>query len=98
MNSLDVGPTPRTPCSPDTSPHRDSPGNTQPLHICYQRAIVAACPRWAHESETKARSHTYLVQNEDFRKCRAKHGRGGDFIVLSDVHRVHLPFPIKLEW
>ncbi|GKS89424.1 MULTISPECIES: DUF6402 family protein [unclassified Acidovorax] len=59
---------------------------------------VLISEQWSHESEGKARGHTYLVQNEDFRKWRAKHGRGGDFIVLSDVHRVRLPFPMKLEW
>ncbi|WP_442867213.1 DUF6402 family protein [Acidovorax sp. NCPPB 3576] len=42
--------------------------------------------------------HTCLVQNEDFRKWRTAHGRGDDFVVLSDMHRVRLPFPIQLEW
>ncbi|GKT20486.1 DUF6402 family protein [Acidovorax sp. SUPP3334] len=59
---------------------------------------VSISERWANEEETKARGHSYWVQNQDFSRWRGMHGRGGDFIVLSDVHRVGLPFPISLEW
>ncbi|GKS93902.1 DUF6402 family protein [Acidovorax sp. SUPP2825] len=59
---------------------------------------VSISEQWANETEAKARGHAYWVQNQDFRAWRGMHGRGGDFIVLSDVHRVRLPFPISLEW
>ncbi|GKT22185.1 DUF6402 family protein [Acidovorax sp. SUPP3334] len=59
---------------------------------------VSISEQWANETEAKARGHAYWVQNQDFRRWRGMHGRGGDFIVLSDVHRVGLPFPISLEW
>ncbi|AVS76123.1 DUF6402 family protein [Paracidovorax cattleyae] len=54
--------------------------------------------RWAYEEAVSARASYYLVQNAHFRKWRARHGLGGDFMVLSDVYRVRLPFPIQLEW
>ncbi|GKS85308.1 DUF6402 family protein [Acidovorax sp. SUPP1855] len=59
---------------------------------------VSISEQWANEEEAQARRHAYWVQNQDFRRWRGMHGRGGDFIVLSDVHRVRLPFPISLEW
>ncbi|GKS93217.1 DUF6402 family protein [Acidovorax sp. SUPP2825] len=43
-----------------------------------------------------AAGRKYLVQNSDFQKWRSKNQRGGDFMVLSDVHRVHLPFSKKI--
>lgn len=55
--------------------------------------------QWIYdEAGVSARESYYLVQNVHFRKWRARHGLGGDFMVLSDVHRVRLPFPIELEW
>ncbi|GKT00777.1 DUF6402 family protein [Acidovorax sp. SUPP3434] len=59
---------------------------------------VSISEQWVQETDAQVRSHTYLVQNTDFRRWRALHGRGGDFIVLSNVHRVQLPFPIHMEW
>lgn len=59
---------------------------------------VSIAEQWSNEGEAKARGHAYWVQNQDFRRWRGMHGRGGDFIVLSDVHRVRLPFPVALEW
>lgn len=59
---------------------------------------VSISEQWSNEGEAKARRHAYWVQNQDFRRWRGMHGRGGDFIVLSDVHRVRLPFPVALEW
>ncbi|WCM87209.1 DUF6402 family protein [Acidovorax sp. NCPPB 3576] len=46
-------------------------------------------------NHASAAGRKYLVQNSDFQKWRAKNQRGGDFMVLSDVHRVTLPFPQK---
>lgn len=46
----------------------------------------------------EADQQSYLVQNQHFRQWRALHCLGGDFMVVSDVHRVRLPFSIKLEW
>lgn len=54
--------------------------------------------QWVYDEADSARASYYLVQNAHFRKWRAHHGLGGDFMVLSDVHRVRLPFPIQLEW
>ncbi len=45
-----------------------------------------------------ASRQSYLVQNRHFRQWRALHGRGGDFMIVSDVHRVRLAFPVTLEW
>ncbi|WP_349817234.1 DUF6402 family protein [Acidovorax sp. SUPP950] len=42
--------------------------------------------------------YKYIVQNQDFRRWREKHHRGGDFMVLSNVHRIKLPFPQKFSW
>ena len=35
---------------------------------------------------------------KDFRQWRAKNHRGGDFMVLSNVRRVQLAFPLKFQW
>lgn len=59
---------------------------------------VPISERWVNQEKARVLEHAYWVQNEDFRKWRAKNGRGGDFMVLSDVHRMRLPFPIMLEW
>ncbi len=54
--------------------------------------------RWMYANVDEASLQSYLVQNRHFRQWRDLHGRGGDFMIVSDVHRVGLPFPIKLEW
>lgn len=54
--------------------------------------------QWVYEDTSEAQDHAYLVQNTHFKQWRTRNGRGGDFMVLSDVHRTRLPFPIKLEW
>ncbi|MBF9264860.1 DUF6402 family protein [Paracidovorax cattleyae] len=59
---------------------------------------ISISEQWVREKEEQIMSHNYLVQNHDFRRWRALHSRGGDFIVLSDVHRVRLPFSVQLEW
>ncbi len=50
------------------------------------------------ESPAAVRNRKYIVQNKDFRNWRTKNQRGGDFMVLSDVRRVRLPFPQKISW
>nr|WP_307576461.1 DUF6402 family protein [Paracidovorax avenae] len=50
------------------------------------------------EEPSVVQRYKYLVQNSDFRKWSERNQRGGDFMVLSNVHRVRLPFPVKLEW
>lgn len=37
----------------------------------------------------------YYVNNSDFQKWRNKNNKGGDFMVVSDVHRVRLAIPQK---
>ncbi|MDA8454458.1 DUF6402 family protein [Acidovorax sp. GBBC 3334] len=54
--------------------------------------------QWMYANADEASHQSYLVQNQHFRQWRALHGGGGDFMVVSDVHRVRLPFPIQLEW
>ncbi|MBF9264882.1 DUF6402 family protein [Paracidovorax cattleyae] len=54
--------------------------------------------QWIYADADDASRQSYLVQNRHFRQWRALHGRGGDFVVVSDVHRVRLAFPITLEW
>ncbi|WP_026432837.1 DUF6402 family protein [Paracidovorax oryzae] len=54
--------------------------------------------QWMYADADGAGRQSYLVQNRHFRQWRALHGRGGDFMVVSDVHRVRLAFPITLEW
>ncbi|GKT15286.1 DUF6402 family protein [Acidovorax sp. SUPP2522] len=51
-----------------------------------------------NESPAAVQGYKYIVQNKDFRDWRAKHQRGGDFMVLSDVRRVRLPFPQRISW
>ncbi len=50
------------------------------------------------ESPVSVQRQRYLVQNSDFRNWSSRNQRGGDFMVLSNVHKVSLPFPLKLEW
>ncbi|PTT17311.1 hypothetical protein DBR12_18485 [Acidovorax sp. HMWF029] len=59
---------------------------------------VPITDEWVHEDAASLRSKTYLVQNKHFREWRAKNGKGGDFMIVSDVHRVRLPIPLQLEW
>ncbi|MDA8454883.1 DUF6402 family protein [Acidovorax sp. GBBC 3334] len=54
--------------------------------------------QWMYADADDASRQSYLVQNRHFRQWRALHGRGGDFMIVSDVHRVRLPFPTRLEW
>ncbi|AVS86106.1 DUF6402 family protein [Paracidovorax avenae] len=54
--------------------------------------------QWIYADADDASRQSYLVQNRHFRQWRALHGRGGDFMVVSDVHRVRLAFPITQEW
>ncbi|MDA8521504.1 DUF6402 family protein [Acidovorax sp. NCPPB 4044] len=54
--------------------------------------------QWMYADAAEANRQSYLVQNRHFRQWRALHGRGGDFMIVSDVHRVRLPFPTRLEW
>ncbi len=53
---------------------------------------------WIHADAVEADRQSYLVQNQHFRQWRSLYGMGGDFMVVSDVYRVRLAFPIKLEW
>lgn len=46
----------------------------------------------------EARRRKYIVQNKHFLEWRAKNGRGGDFMVLSDVYRIRLPTPLAFSW
>ncbi|GKT02348.1 DUF6402 family protein [Acidovorax sp. SUPP3434] len=50
------------------------------------------------ESPSSVQGRKYVVQNQDFRRWREKNHRGGDFMVLSNVHRIKLPFPQKFSW
>lgn len=50
------------------------------------------------EEPSVVQRYKYLVQNSDFRRWSARNRQGGDFMVLSNMHKVHLPFPMKLEW
>ncbi|WOI47439.1 DUF6402 family protein [Acidovorax sp. BLS4] len=50
------------------------------------------------EAPSSVQRYKYIVQNQDFRRWREKHHRGGDFMVLSNVHRIKLPFPQKFSW
>ncbi|AVS79076.1 hypothetical protein C8244_17525 [Paracidovorax avenae] len=54
--------------------------------------------QWIYADADDESRQSYLVQNRHFRQWRALHGRGGDFMIVSDVHRVRLAFPIPLEW
>lgn len=50
--------------------------------------------RYSDEPEPAGRK--YAVQNDDFRNYRARYGRGGDFVVFSDVQRVQIN-PITID-
>ncbi len=50
------------------------------------------------EEPSVVQGYKYIVQNSDFRRWSERNQRGGDFMVLSNVHRVRLPFPVQLEW
>lgn len=52
--------------------------------------------KWVEEDAATVQAYRYEVQNDDFRTWRSRNGRGGDFMVLSDVHRVTLATPLKL--
>ncbi|GKT15872.1 DUF6402 family protein [Acidovorax sp. SUPP2522] len=47
------------------------------------------------EKPSDVERRKYYVNNGDFQKWRSKNNKGGDFMVLSDVYRVHLPFSQK---
>ncbi|MBI3898437.1 MAG: hypothetical protein HY308_09095 [Gammaproteobacteria bacterium] len=51
---------------------------------------------YADKDEVPA-DRVYAVQNDDFRRYREKYGRGGDFVIYSDVLRERLPTPLVLE-
>ncbi|WP_353618345.1 DUF6402 family protein [Paracidovorax avenae] len=59
---------------------------------------IPLAEQWMYADADEASSQSYLVQNRHFRQWRALHGRGGDFMIVSDTHRVRLPFPTQLEW
>lgn len=46
----------------------------------------------------EAQKRKYIVQNKHFLEWRDKNGRGGDFMVLSDVNRIRLATPIEFSW
>ncbi|MDA8445456.1 DUF6402 family protein [Paracidovorax valerianellae] len=50
------------------------------------------------EPPSTVQGYKYIVQNKDFRQWRGKNHRGGDFMVLSNVHRIRLAFPLKFQW
>ncbi len=66
----------------------------------FPRSLLAipVTEQWMHADAADAGKQSYLVQNQHFRQWRALYGLGGDFMVVSDVHRVRLPLPIKLAW
>ncbi len=59
---------------------------------------VPTTTQWVHGNPAELRSQNYLVQNKHFRQWRKEQGYGGDFMILSDVHRVRLANPVRLEW
>ncbi|AVT12691.1 DUF6402 family protein [Paracidovorax avenae] len=59
---------------------------------------ISLTEQWMHANAAEADRQSYLVQNQHFRQWRTLYGRGGDFMIVSDVHRARLPFPITLEW
>ncbi|MDA8448546.1 DUF6402 family protein [Acidovorax sp. NCPPB 3859] len=59
---------------------------------------VSVTEQWIYTDSSEEDSQRYLVQNKHFRQWRSLYGRGGDFMIVSDVHRIRLPFPIELEW
>lgn len=54
--------------------------------------------QWIYGNSVELRSQRYLVQNKHFRQWRIEQGYGGDFMILSDVHRVRLATPVRIEW
>ncbi|AVS90258.1 hypothetical protein C8238_04545 [Paracidovorax avenae] len=50
------------------------------------------------EDPSVVQGYKYVVQNSDFRRWSERNQKGGDFMVLSNVHRMRLPFPVRLEW
>lgn len=59
---------------------------------------IAIEDKLVDEDPAILQNRKYLVLNNDFRKWRAKNNKGGDFMVLSDVHRVRLPFKKIISW
>ena len=53
--------------------------------------------KWVEEEQKDVNNYRYEVQNDDFRAWRSRNGRGGDFMVLSDVHRVRLTTPVTIS-
>jgi len=49
------------------------------------------------EEGTVPEDRLYAVQNDDFQSYRAKYGRGGDFVIYSDVMRMRLAKPLVVE-
>lgn len=47
------------------------------------------------DDPASVRERMYAVENDDFRRWRGLNGRGGDFVVLSDVLRTRLATPLK---
>ncbi|MCG8990565.1 DUF6402 family protein [Delftia acidovorans] len=49
-----------------------------------------------HEKPEDVKKYKYAVQNDDFREWRRKNNRGGDFMILSNVHRVKINHPQEI--
>ncbi len=60
------------------------------------RCDVEVEEKWVEEDAATVNAYVYRVQNEHFRQWRTRFGRGGDFMVLSDVLRVPLSKPIMI--
>lgn len=54
---------------------------------------------WGREGASASVFHVGMsyVENRQFRLWRERHGRGGDFIIFSDVYQKNLPRPILVE-
>ncbi|WCM97525.1 DUF6402 family protein [Acidovorax sp. GBBC 1281] len=61
------------------------------------RRDIPISDQWVHTDAADVAATKYEVQNNDFRRWSALQGRGGDFMVLSDVHRVRLAFPLRFD-
>nr|KAJ8743965.1 hypothetical protein H9T68_14935 [Delftia sp. PS-11] len=91
----------------ENSPFEDRIGASQPLG-CWGFTGVSCLTGWrfsintntelANISPETAKNRKYLVANSHFQKWRMENGKGGDFMILSDVHRIRLPRPIKISW